>query len=148
MVDNNQERESKMNEREGPSAKDLLSSKSSKKAEGHKQDVGIVSVFIISFLMGILASMITVYLYTTQISPAPHYYTFNLNKIIKQEEKRVFANKNINMTTEISTYMRNIKNFIDGYAKHGIVFVGGATVGNSPYVTDITQEFEQKYAKE
>lgn len=103
--------------------------------------------FTVSFVAGLLAAFLVVNLYNTYIRPQPRFYQFNLSDVLKEEETKILKNKNVDMKKEINAFMELMRQYVDYYAKDGIVFVGGATIGDSPYIKDITSEFVKEWRK-
>lgn len=114
-----------------------------------KPGQNILLTFLISFVTGILTASITLLVYMQYLKPPPvKYYSLDLSKIIREIKTDVMEKKNISSVEikgEIDGYISAIGRYVDFYAKRGIVFVGGATLGKSPYVTDITKGFEKYY---
>lgn len=102
---------------------------------------GLLFHFLISFVAGILASSIVVYIYATHVPKIPKFYSFDLSTMIQQKEVQILKHPNQNMKAEIDAYISNLQKYVNSYASHGIVFVTGVSIGNSPYVKDITKGF-------
>ena len=115
-----------------------------------KPGQNILLTFLISFVSGILTASITLLIYMQYLRPPPvKYYSFDLSKIIREVKSDVMEKKNVSndeIRGEIDKYISAMGRYVNFYAKRGIVFVGGATLGKSPYVTDITRGFISYYA--
>ena len=112
----------------------------------------ILLTFLISFVTGILTASIILVLYLHFIKPPPvRYYSFDLSKVITRVKTDIMKRKNNvsekNIKGMIDRYISAVGSYVNFYAKRGIVFVGGATIGKSPYVVDITGGFYEYYKK-
>lgn len=112
----------------------------------------VLLTFLISFVTGILTASFVLFIYLHYIKPPPlRYYRFNLSEIMGTVEKKIMKDGR-NLSREdikrtVDSYISAVGAYVDFYAKRGIVFVGGATIGNSPYITDITGGFYDYYRK-
>jgi cell division protein FtsB len=111
-------------------------------AGGSKPQRGLLFHAIISAFVSIIisAAMIGGYAKMEQ-SKIPKFYSFDLSTVIQQKEVEIMKHPSKDMKAEISAYMNQLSSYINSYAKNGVVLVTGASVGNSPYVKDITSGF-------
>ena len=109
---------------------------------GSKPQRGLLFHAIISAFVSIIisAAMIGGYAKMEQ-SKTPKFYSFDLSTVIQQKEVEIMKHPGKDMKAEINDYMNQLSNYINSYAKDGIVLVTGASVGNSPYIKDITSGF-------
>ena len=100
--------------------------------------------FMISFFTSLIvsAAMLGGYAKMEQ-SKIPQFYSFDLSSTIQQKEVEIMKHPGKNMKADIDAYMGKLSSYINSYAKNGIVLVTGASVGNSPYIKDITSGFEK-----
>jgi hypothetical protein len=111
---------------------------------GSKPQRGLLFHAIISAFVSIIisAAMIGGYAKMEQSKiKIPKFYSFDLSTVIQQKEVEIMKHPSKDMKAEISAYMNQLSSYINSYAKKGIVLVTGASVGNSPYVKDITSDF-------
>jgi len=109
---------------------------------GSKPQRGLLFHAIISAFVSIIisAAMVGGYAKMEQ-SKIPKFYSFDLSTVIQQKEVEIMKHPSKDMKAEISAYMNQLSSYINSYAKKGIVLVTGASIGNSPYVKDITSGF-------
>ena len=137
MVENKEEMLEKEAEKE-----EKLVGQSSGDSGGSKPQRGLLFHAIVSAFVSIIisAAMIGGYAKMEQ-SKIPKFYSFDLSTVIQQKEVEIMKHPDKDMKAEINDYMNRLSNYINSYAKSGIVLVTGASVGNSPYVKDITSGF-------
>jgi len=137
VVENKEEMLEKEAEKE-----EKLVGQSSGDSGGSKPQRGLLFHAIVSAFVSIIisAAMIGGYAKMEQ-SKIPKFYSFDLSTVIQQKEVEIMKHPDKDMKAEINDYMNRLSNYINSYAKSGIVLVTGASVGNSPYVKDITSGF-------
>lgn len=110
----------------------------------------VLLTFLISFVTGILTASFVLFIYLHYIKPPPlRYYRFDLSKVMSTVERKIMKNgkdmSRDDIKATIDSYISAIGSYVNFYAGKGIVFVGGATIGNSPFVIDITGGFYDYY---
>lgn len=144
---NTEEREDNVSKPDKNSEKEKVIEDANLATPSGKKVLGIV---LFSFIGGVLGAVMTLFIYLKYFSyPPVRYYSFDLSEVVKTAEDKIMKQKPGKNTSEIKkeidNYLTVVGGYVNYYARKGIVFVGGATLGKSPYVSDITGGFKGYY---
>ncbi len=105
----------------------------------------LLMTFLISFVTGLITASIVLAIYVSYVRHPVRFYSFNLARVVDEMKNNIMHSKKSSkeIKKEINSYMTAVGEYVNSFSKKGIVFVGGATIGKSPYVKDITKGFEK-----